>query len=46
MDNEREGRLIRLTAEMADLALYPLKRTRRDLHRLALKVADLTGEEA
>jgi len=40
-----EGRLIRLTDEMANLALHPLTRTNAErLRHLAGKVADLTAE--
>lgn len=41
-NEEREGRLIRLTDEMANLALYPLTRERAEtLRRLAGKVTEL-----
>ena len=41
---ERESCLIRLTDEMANLALYPLTRERAEtLRRLAGKVAELAG---
>jgi len=46
-NEEREGRLIRLTDEMANLALHPLTRTTAErLRHLAGKVAELAGEAA
>ncbi|MCM2561003.1 hypothetical protein M8756_01915 [Lutimaribacter sp. EGI FJ00015] len=44
-NEEHEVRLIRLTDEMANLALYPLTRERAEtLRHLAGKVAELAGE--
>lgn len=46
-ENDRETALILLTDLMSRTALRPeTVGTRRELNRLALKVADLTGEAA
>lgn len=46
-NEEREGRLIRLTDEMANLALYPLTRERAETMRdFAGKVAELAEAAA